>query len=184
VGISVTSPYKKYFLEDVELSQNAKFLGSINCIGLKGDRIAGENTDYLAILEILKNWISTFRDLSVVVLGDGVMSTVTKFALNNLNLEYKILSRRNVDGFTQLNLSKIFESDFSKNAQKIIINTCSREYVFAGTLPQDAIFWDYNYNFIPHSSVIPSKVKFYCDGMQMLELQARHSLAFWSIKSN
>ncbi len=180
-GINITSPYKKHFLTEVELTKNAIRLNAINCLGIKDGKIIGENTDYLAIIDILKEWLNQFQKLNVIVLGDGVMSKVTKFALEEMRLDYRVFSRRTIPNFAQLNLKEVFEKEFNQFNQELVINTCSREFIFKGMIDTKTIFWDYNYNFSPHSSSLPSKVKHYVDGSLMLELQARHALAFWSI---
>lgn len=181
-GISITSPYKKHFLTELELSPNAKVLNAINCFGKKDKKIIGENTDYLAILDILNSFISTHGSLNVVILGDGVMAKVTEVALSSLAIEYKIFSRKLTLDFNQLRTSEIFKNSFKSQGQKLIINTCAREFIFSLPIERDAIFWDYNYNFLPHLNSLPAKVSKYIDGLEMLELQARHALAFWSIK--
>ena len=176
-GINITSPYKKHFLNQVELTSTAKQLGSINCLKKYEDMLVGENTDYLAILKILKAMQDKYGELDIVILGDGVMANVAKLVLINLNLNFKIFSRKLTDEFNQLNLVENFKSI---NALPVVINTCSREYVFNGTLPRNTFFWDFNYNFNQHSTSIPDKVYKYVDGLEMLELQAYYAVAFWS----
>ncbi len=182
-GVSITSPYKKHFLSEVVLTEQAKMLGAINCLKIENGNVVGENTDYMAIVEILKNWNIQFQELNVVILGDGVMSKITATALENLKIEYRILSRKLFDDFDQIDLEKYFTNHFSKTCQSLVINTCAREYVFRGRISKNSIFWDYNYNFHPHLSTLPIRVKQYCDGYEMLELQARHALLFWSINT-
>ena len=106
-GISITSPYKKVFMDKVRLTPGAEALGAINCLGIIKGEIVGENTDYLAIVSIISNWKKKMGPLSVIILGDGVMSKITEFALKNLGISFKTLSRRTVDEFSQINLSQI-----------------------------------------------------------------------------
>lgn len=180
LGISITSPYKKHFLPQVRLSKMAQKLGAINCLVKRDGEIWGENTDYLAIVEILSRFKSKFGLLSVVILGDGVMSQVTTLALDELNIDHKIYSRKTHPKLSSLNLIDCFNQDFTTQSKPIIINTCAREFVFAGICPKDAIFWDYNYEFAPHQAEIPKLVELYVDGMEMLTIQAQFALVFWS----
>lgn len=180
-GVSVTSPYKKHFLGQVQLSAQASSLGAINCLKKGSGGFSGENTDYLAIVEILRKLKVKYLDLSVVLLGDGVMSRVAEAALGQLGIEYKIFSRKITEDFDQLNLTTTFEQVFNRTKQKIVLNTCAREFVFKGFIDKQTIFWDFNYNFIPHSSALQVKSQCYIDGMEMLELQAVYALSFWSI---
>lgn len=176
-GINITSPYKKHFLEQVELTDSAKELGAINCLKKGQDKIWGENTDYLAIVDILKDLKNRFSDLDVVILGDGVMSVVAQHALKNLEVSHRIFSRKLTKDFAQLNLEDCF---LDQSKRPLVINTCAREFVFTGKITKEALFWDFNYNFLPHSSQIPSKVHLYMDGLEMLERQAFYAVAFWS----
>lgn len=180
-GISITSPYKKHFLDQVQLSAQASSLGAINCLRKESVGFSGENTDYLAILEVLHKLKVKYLDLSVVLLGDGVMSKVAQVALEQLGIEYKILSRKITEDFDRLNLTTSFEQAFNRPKQKLVLNTCAREFVFKGFIDMQTIFWDFNYNFIPHSSSLQAKSQCYIDGMEMLELQAVYALSFWSI---
>lgn len=176
-GINITSPYKKHFLTQVELTPSASEIGAINCLKKENGKIIGENTDYLAILDILKQMQKDYGDLEVIILGDGVMASVARIALKNLGLTFKVLSRKQTKGFNQLNLIEHFQS---KAALPVVINTCAREFIFDGIIPDRTLFWDFNYNFSQHSSTIPGKVHKYVDGLEMLERQALYAVAFWS----
>lgn len=176
-GINITSPYKKHFLDQIEFTKNSRELGAVNCLKKEGNKIIGENTDYLAILDIIKGFQNTYGALEIIILGDGVMSAVTQAALKSLGLAFRILSRKITDNFTHLDLNQCF---LKPDLKPILINTCSRDYIFQGKIPKNSLFWDYNYNFSEHSSLIPSKVQQYVDGVEMLERQALYAVAFWS----
>lgn len=180
-GISITSPYKKHFINQVQLTNKAKALGAINCLAKKAGNYSGENTDYLAIVDILQKFKRNHQCLNVVILGDGVMSQVAQIALRELGLEFKVLTRKITNDLDQLNTLKIFSDQFKAPGQALILNTCSREFIFKGDIDNNTIFWDFNYNFTPHSDFFSSKTNLYLDGMEMLELQAVHALSFWSI---
>jgi shikimate dehydrogenase len=176
-GINITSPYKKHFLAQVELTPTALEIGAINCLKKKNGKVIGENTDYLAIIDILKEMQKDYGDLEVIILGDGVMANVARIALKNLGLSFKVLSRKQTNDFNQLNLIEHFQSP---TALPVVINTCAREFIFNGIIPNRALFWDFNYNFSQHSSTIPGNVHKYVDGLGMLERQALYAVAFWS----
>jgi shikimate dehydrogenase len=176
-GINITSPYKKHFLEQIDLTPIALQVGAINCLKKSGDKIIGENTDYLAIVDILKELIETNKALDIVILGDGVMSRVVQVALRNLYLSAQVLSRKSTSSFDQLNLNQYFRN---QEATPLVINTCAREYVFKGELPKNSFFWDFNYNFPQHSQYFFHKIQKYFDGLDMLERQAFYAVAFWS----
>jgi len=184
-GISITSPYKKHFLPQVKLTNQAEALGAINCLKSSSGIIYGENTDFLAIQKILFEMIKKYNHLNIIILGDGVMSDVTRQALVNFDtILFKVVSRKTFDHFDWLNLSDIFKVNFSNRNQNLVINTCSRDFIFKGEIDQETIFWDYNYNFGHHLPFVSSKVNQFIDGMPMLELQARYALSFWSDITN
>jgi shikimate dehydrogenase len=132
----------------------------------------------------LENWLQKYKQLNIIILGDGVMSNVTQQALEKCNIvNFKIFSRKMFNHFDQLNISEIFKTQHPTEGQKIVINTCSRNFIFKGDIDNKTIFWDYNYNFEEHSRSLSLKTQQYIDGLEMLELQARYALAFWSIKS-
>lgn len=175
-GISITSPYKEVFINDVELVGKAKELKAINCLSFKDGRVLGCNTDYLAIETILQDLFDQNSIGNVVILGDGVMSRVAQAALSTLKINTIILSRKRTPSFATINLT-----DYLNQDSLLVINTCSRDYSYTGLVTNKMIFWDFNYNFKPHLDNISSKCVYH-DGMRMLELQAEYALQFWSIK--
>jgi shikimate dehydrogenase len=179
-GINITSPYKKVFLNDVILNPSAEKTSAINCLRKNGDKIFAENTDYMAIIDILNSFVENEGELVVAILGDGVMSKVTQVALTQLSIPWAVFSRKKTSNFARLNLEEVYKD---KKQILLTINTCAREFVFSGTLPPNSIFWDFNYSFEAHSSKIPSKIRQYHDGLSMLLKQAEYAVAFWSGKN-
>lgn len=176
-GINITSPYKKHFIKEVELTKVAQQVGAINCLKRSGDLIIGENTDYFAVIDTLEALIKKYQILEVVILGDGVMSKVARVALENLGVTSQTLSRKLSKSFDQLNINDYFHLN---KQVPLVINTCAREYVFKGMLPKNSIFWDFNYDFPLHSQYISPRVQYYFDGLEMLERQAIYAVSFWS----
>ncbi len=175
-GLNITSPYKGHFVKDVVLSSSAQKIQAINCIKKKNGKFFGENTDFLAVVDIMNRFVNNFgMDLEIVILGDGVMSRVCQLAAGTCALNAEVFSRKTTNDFDQLKLD-----NYNPDKQLLIINSCSRDYVFTGTVNPGAIFWDLNYNFETHKSLLGDKVKKYIDGSELLELQARYALAFWS----
>lgn len=176
-GINITSPYKKHFLDQIKLTQNAKEVGAVNCLKKQDGEIIGDNTDYSAIITILKGLQETYGELDVAILGDGVMSIVAQVALKNLNIKYTVFSRKLTHSFNRLNLDKQFSNQLTK---PLIINACARDFIFHGKLPINGLFWDFNYNFQEHKELIDPLVELYMDGLEMLERQAFYATLFWS----
>ncbi len=171
-GLSITSPYKKFFLDKVLVMAGFELLNAVNAIRKNGDIFEAINTDYLAIDKILEE----FKGFKIIVLGGGVMSKITEKILEKKGLEYKVFSREKNGAIEEINLTKVFRSE---NENILIINSCSRDFIFNGTLPKNSIFWDYNYDFKPHQDLIPTKNVRYIDGINLLKLQAKFALEFF-----
>lgn len=176
-GINITSPYKTHYLKDVVFESPFEYKEAINAICFYPNKIVGTNTDAVAIELEIMGLKKSFPDLFFVILGDGVMSQLTTSILDQKKMKYEILSRKKNGDISQMNLS-----DYVKKIdQVVVINTCSRDFVFSGVLHSSFIFWDYNYSFIPHQNTLPSQVKYYHDGQRMLELRAIAAAKFWKI---
>lgn len=175
-GVSVTSPYKGSFLKNIEGDSLLKELGACNCMRLNSNRIEGTNTDYDALLFQLKIFREEFPNIQFIILGDGVMSSLTVYAMKALNLSFEVLSRKK-KSLTASSDLRIF----SRNFKIIFINTCSREFIFQGRISQKSIFWDYNYNLKEHSEALSLKCD-YRDGRSMLQRQASYSIKYWNLQ--
>lgn len=171
-GLSVTSPYKKFFLNQVSVLPGFENLGAINAIRKSGKIFEAINTDYLAIGKIIQG----FKVKKVILLGDGVMSSITQKILDKEGLEYKLFSRKQNGPIEGFNLRKVFSSG---NERVLVINSCSREFIFRGILPINSIFWDFNYNLTAHQQGIPTESVIYVDGIDLLKLQAKFALEFF-----
>lgn len=175
-GLNITSPYKAHFFDDIEIpSVLVKSIGAVNTIAFKEGKAVGTNTDLLAVVEILKDYKAQFPSLHLVLLGDGAMARVTKVVAENLGLPLSQFSRKVTPLLAELDLTTFHKT----GTQTLIINSCSRDFIFKGKLTGEEIFWDYNYSFLPHQNTLPSRLKIYQDGRSMLELQAREAIKFW-----
>lgn len=174
-GLSITSPHKKLFFQDVVISSPiVNELKALNTISFRKSGIYGTNTDVIAVEKILLNFKARLPDLGLIILGDGVMARLTVMVAKTLVIPFEQYSRRKGDDLTHLNLSG------PRVNPTIVINSCTRDFVFKGSLHPDFIFWDYNYSFKPHQNTLPSLVKTYIDGEEMLRLQAIAAIEFWS----
>lgn len=175
-GINITSPYKRfYFHEVIVVDEVVRSLGAINTISFNGEGIYATNTDVLAVRQILQEYLKTYSHLKVVLLGSGVMAQVTQLVCQELGLGLLSFSRSQQIHLATLDLRPL-QMD---GEQTLIINSCSREFVFQGECSGQEIFWDYNYDFIPHQTTLPLRVKHYQDGREMLALQAQAARDFW-----
>lgn len=175
-GLNITSPYKTHFIKEIRIESDlVREIGAVNTLKFSSSGVVGTNTDVLAVEEILLRFKTDNRKVKILLLGDGVMARVTKLVAEKLGLDLEQFSRKSTKNVDQLDLS-IFKED---GVQNIIINSCSRDFIFKGKTHLDDIFWDYNYSFLPHQNSLPSLVKAYYDGQEMLELQAIKAIEFW-----
>lgn len=176
-GLNITSPYKSHYTSQVLVtSQIALDLNAVNTISFAEGAIFGTNTDALAVEILLKDFVQKFGSLQLVILGDGVMSRMTKLIAQTLDIETVVLSRKLNGDIFQLDLRKFHLT----KKQTIIINSCHRDFTFTGQLHPQFVFWDYNYAFLPHQNTLPSLVQEYIDGLGLLRLQACEAVRFWS----
>lgn len=175
-GLNITSPYKTHFMNEIQISSPlVSSIGAVNTLSFSPAGVQGTNTDVLAVQKILTRYQHECGQLHLLILGNGVMARMTELVANSLGIAWKEFSRRS-DG----DISKIDLRPFrKKGVQNIVINSCSRDYVFQGELSSSDIFWDFNYSFLPHQNTLPNKVMAYHDGQEMLKLQALEAVKFW-----
>jgi shikimate dehydrogenase len=173
-GINITSPYKKFYAGSVIIdSPEVAKLGAINTLSITDKGIYGTNTDLVAVEQILRQRQASFENIHLTILGSGVMAKLTILICDKLQIPYEVLERSG--GLTsQINLT-----NFYYGHGHIVVNACSREFVFTGEIHPDSHFWDFNYNFTPHQDTLPTRVKSYSDGQEMLWIQANAAAEFW-----
>lgn len=172
-GLNITSPYKEHFVKNVIIKDDfIRSLAAINCIANVGEEFFATNTDYTAMLRLLPDMTNQKK---VVILGDGVMSRVSQAACLKLGLSFKVYSRRlTPEKFSNMELV---------DENVLVINCCSREYVFNGKITAGLVFWDLNYLHQAHSELFINHGN-YIDGLNLLTEQARDAAAFWSSLKN
>jgi shikimate dehydrogenase len=186
-GLNVTIPYKEQVLPYIDhLTDLVEKTGACNCIKISADKTTGYNTDVPAFMDALKPLLKSHHK-KALVLGSGGASKAVRFALEQLAIEYRIVSRKQTEnglGYEDLNESILQE-------YKIIINTTPLGQ-FPNVdddppIPYDMIgkqhlFFDLIYN--------PPKTKFLAEaekrgaaisnGQSMLVMQAEESWKIWN----
>ena len=192
-GLNVTIPYKEQVISFLnEISPEAKKIGAVNVIKVERRpnnmyyyKLIGHNTDYIGFKQSIEPLIYPEVHKKALILGTGGASKAVKQALEDLNIEWKYVSRTVADNrltYNQLNNKILTE-------YKIVVN-CSP----VGTFPKmnecpdipyelltpDHLLYDLVYNpaeplFIKKGKAKGATTK---NGAEMLELQA---LAAWEI---
>ena len=96
-GLNVTIPHKIGIIRHLdELDHDARSIGAVNCIRFGKNRLKGFNTDAPAFLKTLKPWL-TDTHRQALVLGTGGAARAVRFALNELGIPSRLVSRRPPD---------------------------------------------------------------------------------------
>jgi len=176
-GLNITAPYKNHFNSELDIvSEIAREIDAVNTISFANKPYRATNTDAIAVEYLLARYIREFGSIYLIILGGGAMSRVTELLCQKHSLSYSLITRQTYPNMGSMDLNQ-FRNQGSRN---IIINTCSRNFIFSGRLNKSDIFWDYNYSFEPHESTIPQQVMAYHDGQEMLRLQAMAAVEFWN----
>jgi 3-dehydroquinate dehydratase / shikimate dehydrogenase len=102
-GFSVTMPHKQSIMSYLDsISEDARAIGAVNTVVIQNGRWHGENTDWIAIAEILKN--SNLKD--IVVLGAGGAARAVLYALKRLGCKPIVL---NYDLEQGAQIARLFE---------------------------------------------------------------------------
>lgn len=206
-GLNVTIPHKISVLKYLDwIEHDARNAGAVNCIrvtaespvlasflgevGVSGHdfRLEGFNTDIYGFQMSLKPLLKDSND-EALVLGDGGAAKAVKCVLDNLGIDYKVVTRRHHEG--NLLFSELKPHHIAKH--KIIINTTP-----LGTypnvhecppIPYDALtpehlLYDLIYNpektlFLQKGEEKGATIK---NGYEMLVLQAERSWHIWNSK--
>ena len=179
-GVSITSPYKTFFLNKLKLDHDVKKINAVNCIAKVGGDFKGFNTDLIALDEIINNYIKNYGKLGFHILGDGVMSKLIVYILKLKKIPFQIHSRKVCKDLEQISLKEKVENE----KKTFIVNCCSRSFIFKGMANKEFIFWDMNYSFLAHQQSLPHIFEEYVDGLSLLKLQAKYALNIWGILNN
>lgn len=183
-GLNVTIPYKEMIIPFLdELSAEANTIGAVNCIGIVNGIKIGYNTDVYGFENSLRNFLDNF-DLNALILGDGGAAKAVKFVLNQMNINFKTVSRKGEFNYSDLNESEI-------NNHRLIINCTplgtfpnldSKPEIPYRFLTSGHYLFDLVYNpekteFLKSGERRGAKIK---NGYEMLQLQAEKSWEIWS----
>lgn len=190
-GVNVTIPHKINVLPYLhELSPEAEAIQAVNCIQIKhtatGPFLKGFNTDVFGFKESLKPLLEQ-QHTKALILGNGGAAKAVEYALNELGITYKFVSRHK----NEKNLIYSEVDDTILNEYYIIIN-CSPVGTFpniedAPNIPYQHIghkhlLYDLVYNpaetaFLKKGKNNGAKIK---NGLEMLELQAEKNWEIWN----
>jgi shikimate dehydrogenase len=194
VGLNVTIPFKKEvlpFLDDLD-EASAERIGAVNTIKVYADgSTKGFNTDYYGFRQSLTEWLDrrgeTYHHFKALVLGNGGAAKAVQVALQDLRIEFKLVSRqKSDDSFLYEDLTEEVMSEYL-----LIINTTP-----LGTFPnvegcpsvpfewvtKKHYLYDLVYNpaetaFLKNGAAKGAVLQ---NGLKMLELQAEKAWDIWT----
>ena len=182
-GLNITIPYKESIIPFLdELSEDAKSIGAVNTIQFKDNKLIGHNTDIIGFKQSISP-ILYGRD-SALILGDGGAAKAIKLGLEQLNISFKIVTRK-----SSFNYSDISTQDI--DCAKIIINTTplgmypnteSCPKIPYKELTEKHLLFDLIYNpsetlYLKYGRSQNSQIK---NGLKMLQIQAEASWNIWN----
>lgn len=187
-GLNVTIPYKEEVIPFLdELSETAAKIGAVNTIKITKERkLKGYNTDYYGFQKSLEPLLQP-QHKKALILGTGGASKGVAFALKELGITYKFVSRKaseNAIDYSQINAETF-------NEYQIIINSTP-----VGTSPNVDAFPPIPYEFFTENHIAydliynPAETQFLKkakekgaqikNGLDMLIYQAEKAWEIWN----
>jgi shikimate dehydrogenase len=187
VGLNVTVPYKETVIPFLdELDEAAARIGAVNTIKITAGKTKGYNTDYIGFRDSLEPFYPATQNSRALVLGTGGASKAVVAALQDLQINYTILSRQAGQG--QLTYADL-TPELLKQYQLIVNTTPLGMYPAVENcpeLPYEALsaqhyLYDLVYN--PEQTLFLGKGKSAgaqtINGLQMLYGQAEAAWKIW-----
>ena len=186
-GLNVTIPYKESIIKYLdETDSKAKQIGAVNTIKFLNNKMIGYNTDYIGFKKSLQNLSNINIPKNALILGTGGASKAIKFALSELGINFKTVSRiKNNADYTYQEIDKYIID------KKLIIN-CSPVGTFPNINDSPKIPYKYltSENFLYDLIYNPDKTLFLkkgdkigCftkNGIEMLKIQAEKAWGIWN----
>lgn len=186
-GLNVTIPYKQEVIPYLdETSEVVQEIGACNCIKITGGKLVGFNTDVVGFKNSLEPYLLPIHN-KALILGTGGAAKAVQYALKQLQIEYKLVSRRKTsDGLGYEDIGEEILDQYP-----LIINTTP-----LGTYPNVDEAPPIPYTYLSPRHLLfdlvynPAKTKFLqngeaqgariANGHEMLVLQAEESWRIWN----
>lgn len=187
-GFNVTIPFKEKIIPYLdELDETAEEIGAVNTIKICGNgSLKGYNTDYSGFTEALRPKLEK-QHTAALILGTGGASKAVAFALKQLGIEFKYVSR--TASHEKIVYTELNKKHFDK--YKLIIN-CTPLGTFPNIseipplppelLSKDHLIFDLIYNppVTRLMKLAAQQGSTVMNGQRMLELQAEQAWEIWN----
>ncbi len=183
-GLNITIPYKESIIPYLdELSPAAKSIGAVNTIQIIKGKLIGHNTDYIGFLQSLKPIIEGRN--KALILGDGGSAKAVRFALKQLNIAHKTVSRKTSFDYLDIDRQIIEFNDIIINTTPLGTFPKTDEYprIPYEYLNSKHLLYDLTYNppkslFLQYGKAHKCTIK---NGLEMLQKQAEASWNIWNL---
>ena len=184
-AINVTIPYKKTVMPFCQLTDTAKYMGSVNTIIRQPDgTLLGHNTDYFGFTSMVQRSGLSPKGKKCLVLGSGGASVTAVAVLKEMGANVVVISRNGENNYSNLHL----------HADAAIICNCTPVGMYPGNgiAPIDL-------NLFPHLEGVldmiynpartqllmdaADKALIHCNGLWMLVAQAKEA-AEWFLRES
>ncbi|MBQ9864702.1 MAG: shikimate dehydrogenase [Bacteroidales bacterium] len=186
-GFNVTIPYKEAVIAHLDhLDHVAKAIGAVNCVERRGSRLIGHNTDAPAFAYTLKPLLQPHHS-AALILGSGGASKAVAYALKGLGIDYVIVSRHPlqhpgaIDYDQAHTLAPSHTLIINATPVGMAPNVSATPWPYADLLGSRHLCYDLVYNpprtrFLTDAEAQGAHI---CNGLAMLECQARLSWDIW-----
>ncbi len=190
VGLNVTIPYKEQIIPYLDsIDRKAQEIGAVNTITFSASgQLKGYNTDSYGFNKSIEPLLKPHHK-SALILGTGGASKAVAYTLKALQIDYDYVSR------TPNNLAKFTYSDLTESIIKshLILINCSPigthpdvnacPNIPYGGISKDHLLYDLIYNPIQTKFLSNgvSKGAVTCNGLKMLEFQAKKAWDIWNL---
>ena len=182
-GFNVTIPYKIEIISKLDsISNQAKTINAVNTVKVINGKLHGFNTDIIGFTKSIEPLLNKRK--TALVLGNGGSSKAIQFALQKLNISWKVVSRNTDFDYHQITKETIDSVDIIVNCTPVGMFPKADEYpkLPYSLLNSKHLLYDLVYN--------PKQTKFLTFGLanncsikngeEMLVLQAEESWKIWN----
>lgn len=189
-GLNVTIPYKQEVLSFLNTTDDAaSAVAAVNTIKISNGNLTGYNTDVSGFKRSLQETLGASKIKYALILGTGGASKAVQFVLRQLNINYKVVSRRKTEDFFAYNDLK--DAPELVKDHHLIVNTTPLGMYPAvdekpplpyNLLTENHILFDLVYNpdvtaFLNAGAQNGAKIK---NGLDMLHYQAEDAWRIWN----
>lgn len=179
-GGNITTPYKEKIIPHLhQLTPVAQAIGAVNTFFESKGKLIGDNTDYLAIKEVLQDFPNRRK---AMILGRGGAAKAALFALKELKVAAFMCSRlprQEPEVSWQDRHHYLQEVNILINATPLGLNNQGCPVEFLPSHPCLVIDMVYQPVQTPLINLAKQGGHFICDGLEILIRQARHSFKCW-----